>query len=274
MTNIKTEKIDSGTMERELHIWPIQAILSDTTTTNEKSIGLKAIKKNCRTEGVLYDTALSPTRTVVCQRCVGNTTYGFLCVGIKYLNRAGLCPSFFLFNLSKRATHTQAQARERIWFSAKPLLNGQIHDAASPTTSRRLSRTIIARRSSIPRGYVNNDDRILHPRRARADGGRRHLPGWVPIVPVHQRHRIDRGQVHPHPIRRGLRVRRPRRVLRRFVGRGGCRRRGVVRRSMRRQRRRTAAGPAAGLPVSTMRHIRVLQRLSVREGVGMLPAER
>jgi hypothetical protein len=43
---------------------------------------------------------------------------------------------------------------------------------------------------------------------------------------------------------------------------------------VRRRMRRTAAGHAAGLPVSTLRHIGVLQRLSVREGIGVLPAER
>jgi len=89
-----------------------------------------------------------------------------------------------------------------------------------PATSRRLSRPIIARRSSIPRGCANDDDRILHPRRACANGGRRHLPGRVPTVPLHQRHRIERGRVHPHPIRRGLRVQRPRRVYAGLLGGG------------------------------------------------------
>jgi hypothetical protein len=55
---------------------------------------------------------------------------------------------------------------------------------------------------------------------------------------------------------------------------GGRRRRGDVRCPVRRWMRRTAAGHAAGLPVSTLRHIGVLQRLSVREGIGVLPAER
>ena len=46
---------------------------------------------------------------------------------------------------------------------------------------------------------------------------------------------------------------------------GGRRRGGDVRCPVRRRMRRTAAGHAAGLPVSTLRHIGVLQRLSVRE---------
>jgi hypothetical protein len=55
---------------------------------------------------------------------------------------------------------------------------------------------------------------------------------------------------------------------------GGRRRGGDVRCPVRRRMRRTAAGHAAGLPVSTLRHIGVLQRLSIREGIGVLPAER
>ena len=65
-----------------------------------------------------------------------------------------------------------------------------------------------------------DDDRILHPRRACANGGRRHLPGRLPTVPLHQRHQIEGGRVHPHPIRRGLRVQRPRRVYAGLLGGG------------------------------------------------------
>ena len=43
--------------------------------------------------------------------------------------------------------------------------------------------------------------------------------GSHPVV-VHQRHRIERGRVHPHPIRRGVRVQRPRRVYAGLLGGG------------------------------------------------------